>query len=291
MHYRPLTALLFAALAWLGSGCALLTTTAQKPESATLPAPALPANSVVLEVAFARLPLADAAAYDSIWSQVDEQHFPADLRRQLADNGVRCGIVGMQLPPQLKEVLDASELGILERGEDSPDDPELDRASRRIQCRSGQRGKILVTRQLDSFSLLLLEESRVRGFLLSQAQCLFGLKVYPQGDGRAKIELTPEVEHGEMKTQFVGRDGSVLPQLGRDRLVLDKLRLSGMLAPGHVLMIGGTPEAKGMGSSFFTQAESGATYRRLLLIRLAVTQYDDLFAPDQIITPLATPGE
>ena len=290
MQFRPFTALLLAALTWLGSGCALLTTT-EKPAAPSLPTPALPANSVVLEVAFVRLPLADTPAYDAIWSQVDEQHFPADLRRQLAANGVRCGIVGMQLPPQLKEVLDENEKGLLERGEDSPGDPELDRSSRRIQCRSGQRGKILVTRQLDSLSLLILEESRVRGFPLSQAQCLFGLKTYPQGDGRAKIELTPEVEHGEMKTQFVGRDGAVLPQLGRDRIVLDKLRLSATIAPGHVLLISGTPESKGMGSSFFTQTDSGTTYRRLLLVRLAVTQYDDLFAPDQIVTPLATPGE
>jgi hypothetical protein len=197
----------------------------------------------------------------------------------------------MQLPPKLKEALDASEPGAVERGEDSLADPELDRAPRRIQCRSGQRAKILVTKPLETLSLLLLEDTRVRGFPLSQAQCLFGLKAYPQGDGRAKLELTPEVEHGEMQTQFVGRDGSVLPQLGKDRVVLDKLRLSAMLAPGHVLMISGTPEVKGVGSSFFTETDSGTTYRRILLVRLAVTQYDDVFAPDQMIVPLATPGE
>ena len=61
--------------------------------------------------------------------------------------------------------------------------------------------------------------------------------------------------------------------------------------PGHVLMISGTPDVKGVGSSFFTEADSGTTYRRILLVRLAVTQYDDLFAPDQIVKPLATPGE
>ena len=282
--------ILLASLAWLSSGCALLTT-AQKPEAPSLPAPQLPASSVVLEVAFARIPLADAAAYDQIWSAVDEQDFSTDLRRQLTANGVRCGLVGMQMPPKLKEALDDSEPGAVERGEDSTADPQLDRAPRRIQCRGGQRAKILVTKPLDTFSLLLLEDDHVRGLPLSQAQCLFGLKVYPQGDGRAKIELTPEVEHGEMKTQFIGRDGAVLPQLGQDRVVLDKLRLSATIAPGHMLLLSGTPEVKGVGSSFFTETDSGTTYRRMLLVRLAVTQYDDLFAPDQIVTPLATPGE
>lgn len=289
--FRPNIAILFASLAWLASGCALLNTTEKPIAAKALPPLALPANSVMLEVAFARLPLTDTAAYDSIWSQVDEQHFSADLRRQLAANGLRCGLVGMQLPPQLKDALDDSQPGAIERGEDSPGDPELDRAPRRMQCRSGQRAKILVTKQLESLPLLVTEDHGVRGYPLSQAQCLFGLKVHPQGDGRAKLELTPEVEHGEMKTQFVGRDGSVLPQIGRDRLVLDKLRLTATLAPGHVLMLSGTPEVKGLGNSFFTESESGSTYRRLLLIRLAVTQYDDLFAPDQIVTPLATPSE
>lgn len=286
-HYLPI---LLAACGWLGSGCALLNTT-PKAETSSLPAPPLPANCVVLEVAFVRVPLADEAAYNSIWSEVDEQHFPTDLRRQMLANGLRCGIVGMQLPPKLKEALDDSQPGAVERGEDSMADPELDRAPRRIQCRTAQRAKILVTKKLDSLPLLVMEDSCVRGFPLSQAQCLFGLKTYPQGDGRAKIELTPEVEHGEMKTQFIGRDGAVQPQLGQDRVVLDKLRLSAILAPGHVLMLSGTPEVKGVGSSFFTETDSGTTYRRILLVRLAVTQYDDLFAPDQIITPLATPGD
>ncbi|MCE9525276.1 MAG: hypothetical protein K8R36_04395 [Planctomycetales bacterium] len=290
MHLRLYLPILLASFAWFGSGCALLNTT-EEPAAPSLPAPPLPTNSVVLEVAFARIPLADEAAYHSIWSEVDEQHFPTELRRQMSDNGLRCGIVGMQLPPKLKEALDDSQPGAVERGEDSAADPELDRAPRRIQCRSGQRAKILVTKQQETFSLLLKEDNHVRGFFLSQAQGLFGLKTYPQGDGRAKIELTPEVEHGEMKTQFIGRDGAVQPQMGQDRVVLDKLRLSAMIAPGHVLMLSTTPEVKGVGSSFFTETDSGTSYRRILLVRLAVTQYDDLFAPDQMVTPLATPAE
>lgn len=290
MQLRYHLPILLAACGWLGSGCALLNTS-PKAETSSLPAPPLPANCVVLEVAFVRVPLADEVAYNSIWSEVDEQHFPTDLRRQMSANGLRCGIVGMQLPPKLKEALDDSQPGAVERGEDSLADPELDRAPRRIQCRTAQRAKILVTKKLESLPLLVMEDSCVRGFPLSQAQCLFGLKTYPQGDGRAKIELTPEVEHGEMKTQFIGRDGAVQPQLGQDRVVLDKLRLSAILAPGHVLMLAGTPEVKGVGSSFFTETDSGTTYRRILLVRLAVTQYDDLFAPDQMVTPLATPGE
>ena len=56
-------------------------------------------------------------------------------------------------------------------------------------------------------------------------------------------------------------------------------------------MIPTGPIVSGVGSSFFTEFDSGTTCRRLLLVRLAVTQCDDLFAPDQMVLPLATPGE
>ena len=38
-------------------------------------------------------------------------------------------------------------------------------------------------------------------------------------------------------------------------------------------------------------SRGSAVERRLLLIRFAQTQFDDLFAPEQTSAPLATPGE
>ncbi|MBC7854029.1 MAG: hypothetical protein IAF94_11375, partial [Pirellulaceae bacterium] len=78
MEFRLYLPLLLASFAWLASGCALVNTS-QKPAAPSLPAPPLPASSVVLEVAFARVPLSDDAAYSGIWSEVDEQHFPTEL--------------------------------------------------------------------------------------------------------------------------------------------------------------------------------------------------------------------
>lgn len=280
-----------ASLGLLMTGCAQWEVP-KVDEVSSLPTPVLPVDSVVLEIAFARLPLADVATYGSIWEEVDEQHFPADLRRELSANGVRVGIIGMQLPPKLKEILDAGSGSIIENGEDSSSgDADVDRADRRIQCRNGRRAKIVVAKEYATLSLLLLEDSRVRGLLLSDASCLFGLRVFPQGDGRARLDLTPEVEYGELKTKYTGRDGAVVPQVGHDRVVLDRMKLEAMLAPGQVLMISTTPEAKGLGQSYFVETEGGTIFRRILLIRLAVTQHDDLFAPDQLVTPLATPGE
>jgi hypothetical protein len=287
LRYLPPSLILLATLC----GCAQWVNTTTDDVS-SLPSPPLPPDSVVLEVAFARLPLADAAAYDEIWQQTDEQVFSTDLRRQWAANGLRCGILGSQLPAKLREILDRNAGSLAEQAEAALDaQGEAGRGDRRIQCRSGRRAKIYASKSFDKLALLAQESGTVRGWQLSQAQCLLGLKAYPLGDGRAKLNLVPEVEHGELKTQYVGREGTVMPQLGREREVFEALSLDATLAPGHVLMISTTPEAKGLGEHFFVEKTATAEVRSLLLVRLAVTQHDDLFAPDQLAAPLATPTE
>ena len=257
-----------------------------------LPSPALPRDSVVLEVAFAKLPLADAASYDLIWQHTDEQAFSTDIRRQWSDNGLRCGILGSQLPAKLREILDRSAGSLAEQAAEALDaQSATSRGDRRIQCRSGRPAKVYASKTLDNLALLVQEAGTVRGWQLSEAQCLFNMKVYPLGDSRAEIDLVPEVEHGPMKTQFVGRDGTIMPQLARERVVLDRLKLDATLAPGHVLVISTTPEPKGVGRHFFVEETAMSQVRMLLLMRLAVTQHDDLFAPDRAATPLATPME
>jgi hypothetical protein len=270
-------------------GCAQLTTQPEHPSK--LPPARMSPDSVVLEIAFVRLPAADQAAYDAIWNQADEQHFPAELRRDLAANGLRAGVLGQQLPAELRALLDAAPHVLEERSEDvETSDAEVNRAARRMQCRSGRRSKILVSKTFPSLALLQREAGQVRGHQLADAQCLFALKAYPQGDGRVKLDITPEVEHGQLKTQWVGTEGSLMQRVGRNKLVFDRLRLDAMLTPGQVLVISNTAEIKGPGEPFFAETAGGTVERTLLLVRVAQTQLDDLFTPDHALAPLVTPG-
>ena len=274
------------------SGCAQWQGTKDRGEAWKLPAAALPPNSVVLEIAFAHLPATDQTASDAIWAEADEQQLPGDLRRQLAENGLRVGIIGSQLPPKLREVLDHEGDWNTERVEDVQGvEGELNRAPQRRTCRSGERVKIFTSKRYDSLALLIQEEGFVRGKLVDQGQCLLGLKAYPQGDSRVKLLLTPEVEHGALRSQWVGSEGALMQQIGRERLTLENLKIETMLAPGHTLIVSAATAAKGLGDKFFLETVGGVVERNMLLIRLAVSQQDDLFAPDQMAAPLATPGE
>ena len=274
----------------VGGGCALLTFDEPVTEPVRLPPARMSADSVVLEFLFVRMPVSEAEEYEEIWSQVDEQDLPADLRRQLTDNGFRIGVVGQDMPAILRERLAATGNPLEERSEDiGTSDVEVDRSARRKQCRAGRRAKIVVSKTHDSLSVLTREGGAVRGRLVEKAQCLFALKPYPLGDGRVKIDITPEVEHGDVKQTWQGGNGMMMQRMGKDRIVLDPLRVVATLAPGQSLMLSATDEAHGLGDHFFVETAGGTVERTILLVRVAQTQHDDLFAPGNLPSPLATP--
>jgi hypothetical protein len=283
-----------AYVALCGAGvCGCAQWVEPKHDVAKLPRAQMFPDSVGLEVAFVRLPASDLETNDAIWAEADEQHFSADSRRELVANGMRVGLFNSQLPIALRKLLDTNTNPLEERSEDvETSDGDTNRANRRFQCRAGRPAKICVSRTYPSLSALVVEDGELHGSQLTKALCLLRLKPYPQGDGRVRLDITPEVEHGELKQSWVGGEsGSLMQRSSRDRLVLDKLKFVGTLAPGQVMLVSTLPNPKGLGAQFFTETAGGTVERTLLVIRLAQTQYDDLFAPERITTPLATPGE
>lgn len=291
MYGAALIRAVFVGLCLTMIGCAPF---AKLPEPGTssLPPAKMSSDSVVLEIAFAHQEASDTKAYESIWELADEQHFPAELREKLYANGLRVGVLSQNLPPALRTLLDGKDQWLEQRAEDvSTTDTETPRTQRRLQCRHARRAKVVVSKTYDSLSLLTFENGQVHGRLVEKAQCLFGLKPYLEGDGRVRLDMTPEVEHGELKSQWVGQEGSLLQRIGRERLVMEELRWAATLAPGQVLIVSTTADLKGLGQRCFSETAGGTLQRTILAIRVAQTQHDDLFAPDQLANPLSTPGE
>jgi hypothetical protein len=282
--------LILAAVLLSAGGCARWNAAPPKPSRLT---PARPSpDSVALDVAFVRLPAADLDAYDKVWALADEQALPAELRRDLATNGLRVGVLGHELPAPLRERLDAGQGLVAEDKEDgAASDAELGGGRRHLQIRSGRWKKIFASKTYSTLPVLLNEDGHVSGHQLSQAQCVFTLKAYPQGDGGAKLELTPEIEHGEEKSQWAGSEGTLVLRTARPKLSLDRLRMEARLSPGQWLILSTTRETRGLGEYFFLGSPGAAAERTSVLIRLAQTQLDDLFVPEQTSAPLATPGE
>lgn len=245
----------------------------------------------MLDVAFVRLKAADAGSYNAIWSAADEQRLDANLRGALERNGVRAGVLCQQLPAQLCELLDTPPKLLAELSQGQPDELDFSGSRQHLPLRAGHRSVIKASKVFATLPVLLNEEGTVHGHQLTNARCTLSLKAHPQGDGRAKLSLTPEIEHGEMKARWGGSEGMMIHQTSQDRLILDRLAIEAMLAPGQSLIVSTTPEIKGLGEYFFSQHVGGAAERRLLVIRYTQTQFDNLFAPEQTPAPLATPGE
>jgi hypothetical protein len=257
-----------------------------------LPSPLLSSDAVVLEIAFVHLGPDDAEVEAATWLELDEQALPLELRRELAGNGLRAGVAGTLLPQQLRSLVERTALE-LQQAPSGDDVAASETASlmrqRRLQVRNGRRGKIVVSSTLPLISVLAKDhQGRVQGSSFRDAQCLFTLRAFPEGDGRARVQLTPEIEHGDLKNSWTPIDGALVQQIGKEREVYDRLRLDLHLSPGQTLVVGPTTEAGGLGQHFFTVSQP-APRRKLLLVRLAHTQKDELFTnemPSLELTPL-----
>lgn len=129
------------------------------------------------------------------------------------------------------------------------------------------------------------------GRIFKDAQCEVIVTAFPQGDGRVRVELTPQIRHGEPRRRWVAKQGSFHIDVGRECEVFEDLRMEVELEPGETLAIGATDAAAPLGQLLFGENSKAGFDRRVMLVRLAQTQLDDLFAPHDEATPIATLGQ
>lgn len=255
-------------------------------DQSLLKPPRMSPDSVVLELAFL-----DASDQDEIWGDVDEQLLPVELRRKLAQQGLRAGVTGTQLPgwildrlEQQKKTIDIDE----QTGSAIVGDQN---GPRRLQCRSDHPRDIEIGSVHKQLVLAADESEQQPERTLKDALCRLSVVSQAQGDGRVHLLLTPEIAHGPPRHRWVGGDGSFRIHLSQDHERYDDLTISAVLNPGQTFVLAGTREVQGLGQHFFPAGERFPDHRRVLLLRLAQTQLDDLFNPSPMFTPIATDGQ
>jgi hypothetical protein len=235
-------------------------------------------DSVVLEVMFIHVAPHHNQAVSHLWENLDETHLPIELRRHLDANGIRCGLIGGSFPESLVVLMEAdrntTDL------EQRSGNVLLQSANRiqRMQFRSGQPGRIVVSPSIhEQLSVFLVDGNYMQGKTYKQAQCLLGLRTYPLGDGRIRLEVVPEIHHGQARSQFVGQNGAWLLKSDREVERFDQLEIIHVLSPGQSLLLSSSSTSHGMGGSFFRDTAALTETSIIVLIRLAQTQRDDLF--------------
>ncbi|MEN6494458.1 MAG: hypothetical protein ABFD16_09205 [Thermoguttaceae bacterium] len=266
----------------VGSSCAVV----HNPGKSPLTRPRMSPDSVVLDIVSIRIPFGQEEANRGLWDEVDELHFPAEVRRQLNKSGFRAGVVAGQIPVALARLLETTDKPAPNAGEaqevnlaEVEAEPRV--VWRHLQCRRAQRAEILASHVYDELPVLTTEANGLCGQTYLKAQGVLGAKAFPEPDGRVRIDITPELHHGESRQRFVENQGMLRMEAGRSRRVFDNLALSATLAPGHLLLLSCLPSRPGsLGHHFFTSVTSGQREQKLLVIRLSQTQHNGLFDPE-----------
>jgi hypothetical protein len=271
----PLLALLAIA------GCA---TSLPKAKSPLAPAHMSP-DSVVLDMFTVRFPFGDPAVNEKLWDEIDEQAIPPDLRQRLSRNGFRVGIVSGQMPAELSKLLELASKpapnGQIEAVsvENLNADPRVMR--RHLPLRAGQPSEILASGVYEQLPVLMCESGQLSGQTYNDAQGVFTVKSFPQPDGRVRLELTPEVQHGQPRQRWVGNQGMLRLDASRPKRIFADMAITADLSPGAMLVISSLANRPGsLGHHFFTQND-GRLEQKLLIVRLSQTQHDGLFSPPE----------
>ena len=282
MPLLPGRILLLPPLVLVLAGC-----TTPQPNKARLLSPTqMSPDSVALEIFLIRLPPGEPGVNARVWDEVDEQHFPAELRQRLAKNGFRVGIVGEQVPDVLAKLMELKDqpapTGEPQRvtAKEMEATPRV--ALRHLQTRAGQRNEIITSGVYEHLPVLLAESGELRGQTYCQAQGMLALAVSPQADGRVQLDLVPELHHDQSRQHWVGDQAMWRLETGRPKRSFDDMKITAVLMPGSMLLLGTQPDRPGsLGHCFFAE-ECGRDNRweqKMVLVRVCQTQHDDLVNP------------
>jgi len=284
-----------AAVAALLNGCHSAPKMAGR---SPLESPRMSPDSVVLEVFRVRFPFGDPEGNAELWQEIDEQHLPVQLRRRLARNGFRVGLIGGQVPIPLSRLLELKEkpapAGV---GTEVPvakidDQPAVERAH--ITVRSGARAEIVASQEYEKLPALVVGDGgELGGQTYERAQGVLAVKAYPLSDGRVRLDLTPELHHAAPRPRWVGKQGMWRIETGRPRRVFDELALEATLAPGSMLVLSSLPKRPGSLGHYFFSEDQEQLVQKLILVRLCQTQHDGVSCPEEMLDfkELEGPGE
>ncbi len=278
---------MWISLIVLVAGCAHWSPEQAGEAQQILPPPKLAPDAVVIDAVLIRFPEEQAAALNEIWRVVDESVVPLATRRELNANGVQCGMLVGEMPrvvrARLKELAADHPGNSLERIGLAA---EISSDTQRLHCHAGHRKELtLRPGMLDQLTILHIRDGRIEGNTYAQPRILLDLRASPLGDGRARLKIVPEIQHGQPQeillsnAQMTAVKGDVRRQQQR----FEYLAMETTIGQGQFFLCTLADPPRGLGQAMFsTRTSERTTERVLLVIRLIANQLDDLFAPDEV---------
>ena len=265
--------LAFVGVCLLGNlGCgALLTIPQMSDPHQLLKAVETSPESLTLEIFQVRIPSEDEQLAEELWSEVDEQRIDLETRRGLTRNGFRAGVLAGHIPEALVSQFQGDADGATQEDGLLDDEKIAARVVRRlIQLKRSDQASVQASDLRKQINVLVNSEDGLHGQSYDQVQAAYNLRVEPASGQRARLRLTPELQHGELRNRYAGSDqGIFLVTPSRERVAYDDLALRTELSAGEFLVVGSLPDSAGtLGWAFHGIEVDGPAEQKLVLVRL-----------------------
>lgn len=243
-------------------------------------------DTVTLEVFMVRCPFGDSELNTTLWKDVDEQILTPSLRKELAANGFRIGLIGNQLPASFLRILktrDDEAPGTIVttiRLDEMNESNHLKRKA--ICCRNGQRNEVNVSEVKPRATILFNENGALGGETFHSSQGVLAVRTQTEGDGSVTLDFQPEVQYGQPRQTFTYDTGSVMMATARPKRSFDTLRCELNVRPGQFVILTCRPDTSGNVGSFFFTNEDGENgmEQKLLCFRVLQTQHNEMYTKD-----------
>lgn len=287
--FRPLSLAALAVTALLPAGChtapaldGILVSDAPTRSLAGGPAGRPVARTLPVEVFFLRCPPDAGGEVENLWTRVDEQTIDPQVRRHLAANGLRAGILRDGIPERLLAGLEPPVTGDetapppVANGADAT--PPVVR--RVLRLLPGRESEVVSLKTVADLVVMQSDDDGLHGATYGDALPHFVLRAWPAADGRTRVDLVPVIRHGPVERSWIGEDGAFKIETGQRRQVLEGLRFEAVVPSDGMLVVGPAgDESATVGDALFRPRHAGRAEPRLLAMRPLGPGVDPMFGP------------
>ena len=211
-------------------------------------------RSETLAIRILRIP-PSSDVLDRAFGDGDPSGMDPDVRRRLADNGIRVTeFLGSEPAKRLIESVRPSAVDQVAMRADIDAGKET-----RLPLKPGRCGDLPLHHPNGTPHVAMVRgEQGLVGRRLSYSQHIFGIdRLADNFDGSIPIRIEPRIEYGLNRPQFASTSVAIRIDHGRQNWTLDDLAVDWAAAPGRSLLIAATDPPRGLGAAMFCDGTSG----------------------------------
>ena len=284
VRFNRLIIMVLCAILAIQLGCASWLPIGEEPVAASTGKPfgsaQTASDAAGVETILVRLNQQQKAQLPDLWAQIDEQAIKPELRIALDKNGLRAGKISGHTPQLLDEWVRKTVQRI---GEDPLEQAgfaaDVSSYSQLWRCRDSVRKELSVRNFTTGSMSVMYHDVVLQEQVYDAPHFLYAIQAAPHGDGSANVQLTPEMQHGELVKKMIAREFAVRADTRRESVVWVPLTIELRIQQGDTIVIGPTSDSRGLGEHFLhTKTHQGEIQPVLLLVRLSEANSNDPFA-------------